>query len=51
MLLCGSANDNCTANTVRLEGSTSCIPGTISTTATTHGVNIIVTQFKHASNW
>ena len=31
--LCASINDNSTANTVRLEGSTSCVPGTISATA------------------
>ena len=46
MLLCGSIGDNSTGNTVRLEGSTSCVPGTISTTATTHGVNIIM-MFVH----
>ena len=44
VLLCGSNNDNSTADTVQLEGSTSCVQGTINTTA-----DINVTKFKHAT--
>ena len=47
MLLCGSIDDNSTTNTVRL-GSTSCVPGTISTAATLRGANIAVTGFKRS---
>ena len=46
MLAGGSVNNNSTANTALGEGSTSCVPGTTSTTATIHGVDIIVKEFK-----
>ena len=47
VLLCGSVDDNSTANSVRLEGCTSCVPGTTSITATIHGVNTTVTEYEH----